>query len=337
MTFSGRFLLRLIDFAVMQGADREILISASGYSQTELTDETLQISADDFCNTIQKAIEDTGDNYLGLHAGEFMNLASAGLIGQITQTSASIREALDYCCAFANLGCKAIPKKMVETPTRFKLSLMPSPLWTTPPMHIVRHITDGIIAFTLREFHTLTHEQFYPLEIHFGFKRPENITEYQRVYKCPLKFGQKETAIYFDKKHLEKPIVTKDYRLLRILVEHAQEKVKELESSRHFHSLVKRTLINLMDPDFPTIEQVALTLNISTRTLQRRLKEEGYSFKEILEETRKSFALSYIKNKELSVNEIADLLHYADGSTFIRSFKRWTGKTPKAYRSELAA
>lgn len=337
MTFSGRFLLGLIHFAELQGADSTKLIKASGYSIKTLSDEALMISANDFCNVIDLAIVETGDPFFGLHAGEYMNLSSSGLIGQITQTSSTIKEALDYCCIFANLGCKAIPKVIIEDKDRFKLSLKPSPLWADPPKEIVRQITDGIIAFTLREFHTLTHEQFYPLEVHFDFKRPENIREYERVYKCALKFNQPETAIFFDKKHVNAPVVTKDYRLLRILVAHAEEKVRELEGAKHFHTLVKSALINLMDPDFPTLEQVALNLNISVRTLQRRLKEEGYNFKEILEETRKSFALSYIKNKELTVNEIADLLQYADGSTFIRSFKRWTGKTPRIYRKEMVA
>ncbi|KAA3626252.1 MAG: AraC family transcriptional regulator [Bacteroidetes bacterium] len=337
MTFSGRFLLGLIHFAGLQGADKTKLIDASSYSVTALMDETLMISADDFCNAIELAIEETGDPFFGLHAGEYMNLSSSGLIGQITQTSSTIKEALDYCCTFANLGCKAIPKIIVEEKDRFKLSLKPSHLWADPPREIVRHITDGIIAFTLREFHTLTHEQFYPLEVHFDFIRPENIREYERVYKCTLKFNQPETAIFFDKKHVNAPVITKDYRLLRILVAHAEEKVRELEGSKHFHTLVKSALINLMDPDFPTIEQVALNLNMSARTLQRRLRQEEYNFKEILEDTRKSFALSYIKNRELSVNEIADLLHYADGSTFIRSFKRWTGKTPRIYRQEMVA
>ena len=88
-----------------------------------------------------------------------------------------------------------------------------------------------------------------------------------------------------------------------------------------------------MKPQFPTIEQVAANLNLSVRTLQRRLKEEGLTYKIVLDELRKQFALDYIKNKELSVKEIAYLLDYAEPSSFIRTFKRWTGKSPNVYRS----
>jgi AraC-like DNA-binding protein len=335
MEFNGRFLLGLIHFASLQGADKDELLKASGYLESQLFDESLFISAEDFSASIGKAIELTGDNYLGLHAGEYMNLSSSGLIGQITQTSSTIKEALDYCCAFANLGCRAIPKKLEEERDYFKLSLAPSPKWKNPPIDIVRHTVDGIIAFTLREFQTLTHQKFSPLWVQFDFEKPGDVSEYQRIYQCPLRFDQSETAIVFEKGHVNSEIVTKDYKLLRILVAHAAEKSKQLEGSNRFQNLVEQSLLNLVDPDFPTIEAVALNLNISVRTLQRRLKEEGFTFKEILESLRKDFALGYIKNKDLSINEIADLLCYADGSTFIRSFKRWTGKTPRVYREDV--
>lgn len=337
MEFNGRFLLGLINFAALQGADKEILIKTSGYTESELSNETLFISAQEFSKVIQKALILTGDNYFGLHAGEYLNLSSSGLIGQITQTSSTIKEAIEHCCTFANLGCRAIPKKLEEESAFFKLSLAPSPLWINPPKEIVRHVVDGIIAFTLREFQTLTHQKYLPLLIQFDFKRPDNISEYQRVFNCNLKFGQSETAILFDKRHINAPIITKNYRLLRILVAHAEDQMRQIESSAHTYNLVKHSILNLMNPGFPTLEQVALNLNLSTRTLQRRLKEEGHAYKEILESTRKEFALGYIKKQDLSINEIADLLNYADGSTFIRSFKRWTGKTPKNYRLEILA
>lgn len=75
---------------------------------------------------------------------------------------------------------------------------------------------------------------------------------------------------------------------------------------------------------------------MSVRTFQRKLKEVGHSYKELIDELRKDFALSYPKNPDLSIGEVAYLLNYADGSAFNRSFKRWTGRSPREYRLKFA-
>ena len=319
----------------MQGADKELLLQIAGHPYEDLCDEEFRVGSDVFNKVTEAAVEATGDEYFGLHAGEHMSLGAAGLIGQITQSSSTVKEALDYCCEFAMLGCRAIPMSLELEDGLYKLSLIPDPIWAKESPLSVKQTIDGMMAFNMREYHALTHEKHYPVKIEFGFKRPPNYSEYERVLTCPIYYGKQHSAIYYDKKQLEEPVVTSDYNLLRILVAYAQEKVAQIEQAQGFYNLVKRSVINLVKPDFPSIEQVAANLNLSVRTLQRKLKEEGYTFKEIIETLRRDFAMSYLKDKSLSINEIAYLLSYADGSAFIRTFKRWTGETPSAYREKL--
>jgi len=96
--------------------------------------------------------------------------------------------------------------------------------------------------------------------------------------------------------------------------------------------MVKQVVVSLVDPAFPTIEQVAAHLNMSLRTLQRRLKTADSTYKQLLDDLRKDFALCYLRRPDLTIGEISYLLGYADNSVFTRSFKRWTGKSPQAYR-----
>ncbi len=72
---------------------------------------------------------------------------------------------------------------------------------------------------------------------------------------------------------------------------------------------------------------------MSPRTLQRHLKERGTDFKNLVDDTRRRFALTYLKDRRNSLTEIAFLLGYSDASAFNRAFKRWTGLTPLAYRA----
>lgn len=332
MTFSGRFVLNIIEFAAMGGANRQKMLELSGFSAEELCDEELRVSAEVYNSIIEKAEEATGDKRIGLHLGEQLNLSAAGLISQITQTSRTVKEALEYCCEFAGLGCRALSLKLIEEKEHFKLQLTPDPFWLKNSPKSVMHTIDGYIAFSLREFHTLTRQKYFPLAIHYALPKGEGAEECFRVFNCDVQFNQAEYAIFFDKSQINLPVVTSDFDLLRVLVNHATTKLASIQQQQGFYSTVKKSILNLVKPDFPSVAQVAANLNVSVRTLQRKLKEEGFTYKTLLEDLKKEFALGYLKDPKLSIKEIAYLLSYADSTAFIRSFKRWTGKSPQQYR-----
>ena len=334
MTFSGRFILNLIQFASAQGADGNKLLELSGISFDELCKEDSRVSSKIYNEVIENGVALTNDSYFGLHSGEYLNLSAAGLISQITQTSATVKEALEYCCDFANLGCRALPMSLIEKGDYYEISFTPDTIWLQESEISVKHTIDGFLAFTLREFHTLTRQRYYPVKVTFSNEIPKNITEYSRIFKCSLEFNSNKTAMYFRKEHIEVPVITSDYNLLRVLVSHATEKLQELEKEQEqgFYSIVLRSILRLVKPEFPTIEMVASNLNISVRTLQRRLKNESKTYQDILDQLREQFAKNYLKNNDLTVSEVAYLLNYSDASSFIRSFKRWTGMTPEQFR-----
>jgi AraC-like DNA-binding protein len=335
MQFSGRFLYSMMQFASMQGANIQELIKESGHSVEDLLKEDFMVDSLCYNAVIAKAMELTGDQNLGLHAGEQMSLSGAGLVGQITQSAPTIKEALQFSCEYISLGCRAMPKQLVEEKDHYKLTLTPLPLWYSQSPEVVKQTANGVITFTIREFQNLNFRKSSPIRIEFAYPKPDDTSEHDRIFQCDLKFGTEETAIYFDRLDVEAPVISSNYRLLRVLVEHANQKLNEMRQEESFHDLVKKSMINLVNPQFPTIEEVAANLNLGVRTMQRKLSAEGHTFKDILEGLRKDFAVSYMGSKDVSVNEVANLLNYADGSTFIRSFKRWTGQTPNAYRAGL--
>ncbi|MCB9697640.1 MAG: helix-turn-helix transcriptional regulator [Alphaproteobacteria bacterium] len=84
------------------------------------------------------------------------------------------------------------------------------------------------------------------------------------------------------------------------------------------------------------MERVARRLAVSTRTLQRRLREEGTSFKEVVDTTREGLARHYLGRTQLSASEIAFLLGFEEPNSFFRAVQRWTGTTPETLRRRLA-
>ncbi|GJM34697.1 MAG: transcriptional regulator [Saprospiraceae bacterium] len=336
MTFSARYIANIIHFASQQGASRRELLAIVGMEMQELNDENLRLEAEIYNRLLERALELTGDPYFGLHMGEYLSLSAAGLITQIVQSSRTVQEGLEYLVAFANLGCQALPFTLEEREQDWELSVIPSTLWLEQSPLAVRHTMDAIFYFSLREYQTLSHQKKYPLAIHFNYDRPKYFQEYERLFEIPVRFGQTKTALYLDKKQVAAPVVTSDFALLQVLVRHAEEKLALMDQNAGFHTIVKQSIINMVKPQFPTIEQVAANLNISVRTLQRRLKEEGFAYKAVLDELKRQFALDYLQNPKLSIKEIAYLLDYADSSAFTRSFKRWMGESPLAYRRSVA-
>lgn len=334
MTFSGRFVLNMIRFAALQGADKRALLALTSYTEAQLYDEDMRLESPAYNAVVEQAVAQTGDAFFGLHGGESLNLSAAGIISQITQTSRTVYEALHYCCEFANLGCRALPLELHEDKNYYRLSVTPDPAWARESPIAVQHTVDGLLAFTIREFNALTVNRYYPVAIHLTIKKPVDTSEYERIFKCPIKYGQPEIAILLDKAHVNQDVVTANYDLLRVLVGYAEQKMAAIAQSQDLTAQVEQTIIGMADPEFPTIEQVARNLNMSVRSLQRKLGSEQRSFKSILEDLRKDFAQQYLQREELSIADIAWMLNYAESSAFIRSFKRWTGQTPAAYRKE---
>jgi len=325
--------LNISYFAAQQGADKEELIALSSLSEEDLGKESCFVDDATYNAVIERAVEYTGDTFFGLHVGEAQNLSAAGLIVQISQSSETVKQALEFCCQFANLGCSALPMELIEEEAHYKIRMTPSPLWLEQSPIAVQHTAMGVITFTLKEFDSLVRSPHPPIAIHLSWPRPADLSEYERVWKSPLHFNQNEIAILLRKDQVEQAVITSDYHLLRVLIAHAEERSAQIKQRMGFTSVVKQSVVNLVKPEFPKIEQVARHLNLSLRTLQRRLSEEGYTYKRLIDELKKEFAISYLKRPDLSISEVAYLLDYADNSAFNRSFKRWTGQTPGLFRS----
>ncbi len=335
MAFNGRFVLNIIDFASRRGADLEGLIKLTGKTVAHLSKDSCTLTNDVYNKLIQEAVVQTGDKMLGLHAGEHLNLSASGLVGQITQSCETVKQALEMICEFANLGCSSLPMQLEKIKTKYSLTIYPNQEWLMQSEQAVRQTAAGTLAFTIKAFHSLTRMQHFPKGMDLMWSEPDNSSEFQRVFNCPIRYEQKVIRIYLDESFVSESIITANYDLLRVLVQHAEAKSILLKEHVEFSALVKQAILNMLKPEIPSMEQIAGHLNLSVRTLQRRLKKEGISFKKVLDDLRKELALTYIRRSDTSISDVAYLLDYSDVSTFNRSFKRWVGSSPSDYRRKV--
>jgi AraC-like DNA-binding protein len=102
--------------------------------------------------------------------------------------------------------------------------------------------------------------------------------------------------------------------------------------AQSFTEQVRRAMTGLLQRGYVGIEQVAAQLNTSTRTLQRKLREEGHTFGQVLEALQQAYAVRYLRESSLTIAEIGYLLGYAEPGVFTKAFKRWTGLNPSEFR-----
>ena len=149
--------------------------------------------------------------------------------------------------------------------------------------------------------------------------------------------AEPRNAIVFRAADAQRPFVTRNAELLGMLAPQFEEELKQENGDENFVERVRIAIQQKLTGRRPTIEDIADALHISSRTLQRRLQDEGSSFQRVLEEARHQLARHYLNNSVLELNEAAYLLGYEDANSFVRAFRTWEGIPPARWREEQRA
>lgn len=186
----------------------------------------------------------------------------------------------------------------------------------------------------LKLLHTVGGNNFRPRYVNLAVAaRPGSLSQLEKRLGCHFNSTRSENAIAFSAEILNRPVRSAN-RLIFNLLGGYLEQVKAASRSS-IADRVEDFVRGTMSSGDCSIERCALKLNISVRTLQTQLAEFDLKFSDILEKQRSEMARTYLEQPHLSLDDVADLLGYAEQSSFGRAFKRWTGLTPKLYRQQL--
>ena len=164
-------------------------------------------------------------------------------------------------------------------------------------------------------------------------KKPFINEGYEKFLRIKAQAGKSNTIV-FSKRDVEIPFVTKNESMWNFFEPELKRRLSEMDADDTFSEKVRSILVEILPGGKSTIEDVCYELNMSKRTLQRRLKEEETTFQKQLNYTRELLAKNYLKNTKLSSEDIAYLLGYQDLNSFFRGFSIWTGKTVTEYKQE---
>ncbi|SHF34055.1 AraC family transcriptional regulator [Pedobacter caeni] len=327
-----KLVMSMLAYAVQRDIPAEVLCRLSNVSMEELKDEEKVLSDKQLNDVWLNALHLTRDQLFGLHFGESLQLSALGIVGEIIKASGTVGDALTIAASLTPLITTAFCLKITSDEQTFSIRFVPQlEDWEQHPALL--QTLDFLIVFAIHELDGLLLKKVIPLSVSYAIAKDE-VNEYTRVMRCAPIFNAGENSITFDQCYWNEPILSANFEMQRFLVKKLQPFT---EMTLKEPATLQRRISNyLMSNSYLGIisqEQIASNFNISTRTLQRKLKEEGVNFQQLADDARKSLAIDYLKSGSYPIKQVSYMLGYNEIPAFIRSFKRWTGTTPAVYQT----
>lgn len=331
-TVGAGFVRGLLEFAVHQGADPRALADRAGLDLTLLADEDARLPFSAYVALMRAAKAITGDPALSLHYGADVNVADFSIVGLIGQASANAQE------AFVQLN-RYVPL-IVETENegggdRFRMQVDCRGLWIVDArLHAndFPELTESALAHIVcsprKHGHALKVKA-----VHVTHRDPGYRAEYERVFGGPVTFEADRNAFLIDPAWPDARLQHLPRYAFDVLSGHAEALLASLASSATVRGTVEKHLAEMLHTGEVSVDAVAGRMAVSRQTLYRKLKAEGVTFEQVLDQLREKLALRYLKGRKVSVNETAYLVGFSDPAAFSRAFKRWTGMNPREARA----
>lgn len=194
-------------------------------------------------------------------------------------------------------------------------------------------LVDGCFAWILTIGRRGTGQAISPVRLELT-RSPAHREVLEKYFGCRVKFGAPRNALVFRPSDLDRPFITHNPEMLAMLGAQLEAELDAHHAQRSVGDEVKNALKRLLAGRRPAVGDVARSMGLSVRTLQRRLTEQGLSFQQLLQEARRDLAHHYLGQGKLELNETAYLLGFDDANSFFRAFQRWEGTSPHRWRTQ---
>jgi AraC-like DNA-binding protein len=312
--------------AVARGADLQELCSRLNLPINELSNSDKKVHFETSYLTWEYAIKMTADSLLGLHIGESTNPSIMGLVGHLMQSCPDLLSAFKNVCHYSEVATDMFQYKVKENESKVILQFAPASPWISASPQSARQAVEQAMAGTLHVFYLLSGKVNLPAQVKFNYRKANDLREYERVFQSPLLFNAGVNELTFNRKQLEVPVLSYDRSLFSVFDRMLKEKKRK--KNQNLSGQLKHMLLNDFRGQVPSIQILSSQLHLTTRSLQRRLKDEKTSYRQLAKEFQQEIASQLLHSRNTKVKEVSQLLGYSEVSAFRRAYKSWTNKTP---------
>lgn len=324
-----------LQYASQCDIDIESALRQSYITTDILEQENERITGEQLQALLTLLVEQADDRLFGLKSGELVQTGSYSVLGYITMTCGVFSEVIDciqpYEKLVGDMGVTSIGERGDDLHISWHCAY--------PSALVKPHMVDNVFASWVTYARWLAGEyKLNPTCIMLQRPKPneQECTYYEGFYGCPVLFDQIYNTIVLPKAYLSMTLRQPDHNLRKTLEQHALSQMLTLEAPQTLSLRVKEVIHILLAKGITRKDMVASHLNMSEKTLQRKLQLESTSYQKLLDEARLVLATEYLLHSEMSFEDIAIHLGFAEVRSFFRSFKLWTGTTPNEFREHAA-
>ncbi|MBQ0758270.1 MAG: AraC-like DNA-binding protein [Zhongshania sp.] len=276
------------------------------------------------------AAEHIKDPAFGLTVAKHVRPASFHVVGHAMSCSANLYRSLSRFSQFCRLISQSATATLVHGDQWVALEFYFDPE-KKPPTH---HSYDVVLAMVLNFAREISGRPITPTKVYFSSQTKTLAEPYQQFFSCPIHYVAGHSSIVFSKADLDEDILGADERLAALLDELAKKDLA-LRMEGRFSTRITDSLLKQFAEGACSKERTAKMLNMTSRTLLRRLKSEGVTYNGIVNQFREELAMKYIAVVDMPFKEVALRLGFSDYTTFARAFSRWTGSNPSEMRRKI--
>jgi AraC-like DNA-binding protein len=307
------------------------LLRRAGLTDRDLTDREHRIPAVTQGRLLEFASEALKDDALGFHLAMQVSPRKAGLLFYMASAARTVGEALALFERYFAIVNEAVSLKLKRVPGGTVVQIGFAGL----SRHQIQQNAEFGITVILKALREVIGRNIRPTRVSFVLGRVSNRREFERFFGCPVEFGASSDCLGFSAETLAMRLVTHDQALLETLKPVCDAAARERGTRKNtLRALVENELQGALPHGNIDKPGIARALGLSARTLSRRLADEGVSYAEVVDDLRRSLALQYLKDRTVSLSQIAWLLGYTESTSFNHAFKRWTGRAPSSLREE---
>lgn len=322
---SIRYLSLLANLLVEKGVAVPDLLEGTGIKETDFNNLDLYLNLKQMEVLLNNATRLTGDQFLGVQLGQRLNLNTHGEIGYAGLAAKDAREGVQFAVRYFALSTSLISLQFHEDAKHISLVLEPA---KGISRLVERFMTHTILsAFSVQMQFLLGG---IPAGTYFDLADDaDEIVDYLSGFDVTVHFNKPCNRLVLPRTILDTPFALADEQAKQLALKQCEERLKKLEKYKGFATQIYQILFQA-DKEMPSIEGISVKLNMSSRTLRRKLEKEDLSFREILNQAKVDKAI-ILMEKGKSISEAAYELGYDDPSNFARAFKRIKGLTPSAF------
>ena len=324
----ARLACRIVEELKRRRESVDELLKEVGLKRNDVSDPEARIPYAALLALIERAATALGDASLGLRLGASQDARDSGLLGFVALNSPTLFDALSNLQRYFHVVGEGEDVELLRSGPHVAIRFRE----TDRALRGLRHNSDFLAAILVRLCRDLSRTRIAPIRAEFIHARPNQRVEYSEYLGCPVKFHAAWDALIFKVEDMQLKVKNSDDKLLRVLEQACRQVRGPIRKAPDIVYSVRELIVDRLAKGTASFDAIAAELNMSAKTLERRLTERKTSFSKLLEEIRCDFAKRFLTETDLRLEQIAFEIGYTESAVLVRAFKRWTRMTPIRFR-----